>query len=255
MKTLRFVGVVLMALFACVNFVSCDNITNQPTIVNETYDTPIDSLRIRCKNLKGLGNLDIGKTTLQQVRRDKSITMPSILLKPTFSGGFWCVDDDKLSSYLNTKAKIIKQFEIGDCFYKYKIGDVEIEDVCLAFYRDTLVAISFDCSSTILNHYISKYGKGIGKHYEFTKIKGEYGQKNYIFEHTHKEEHTWMNEKVTMEYKYNWSQNQRQVLYNNKTCVISSNDKYEVFLTTLKEYKNKYAEEQELKRQESLNSL
>ena len=46
-------------LFLVIALASCNNVGNAPTIVDEKFDPPLDSLYIQCKDLKGLGELRI----------------------------------------------------------------------------------------------------------------------------------------------------------------------------------------------------
>lgn len=249
---------ILIVFASVLTLLSC----SQPVVLEETFDLPIDSLYIRCQNLKGLGQLHIGKTTSEQLRKDKGITLHEIFRKPSFANGYWGVSSilyDDLYKYLNENAKNIKQYHITDVVSKYKIGELEIDDVCLAFYNDTLVGIAFDCTNEMLNHYISKYGSGNGRKYNYTYRKGEYGSKNFTFEKKEIEERVWMNENLTMEYKYHWEQrtapNEKEKLYHTKSCVISCNRRYNDYLKTIEEYKNRYNEEKRAKKKASLEGL
>ena len=245
-------------LFLVIALASCNNVGNAPTIVDEKFDPPLDSLYIQCKDLKGLGELRIGKSTLRQVSKDKGIS-PYLSLEwdVTFVNGYWgesALSDMELGRYLNKNAKKIKQFDIG----KYKVGELEISDVCLAFYRDTLVAISFDCSDKLLEHYKSKYGNGKGSNYRYVYSRGEYGEKGYVFECKEDEDRMWANERVTMKYEHYWNQRTTATerdFYGKTTCVISSNDRYDDFLSELDKYKKAYKEQKEAKTKASYDSL
>ena len=234
---------------------------SQPEIRNEVFEPTLDSLYVQCKDLKGLGSLHIGKTTLRQVQKDKGITLHEYFRKPSFVGGYWgeSAYDRGWGTYLDKKTTKIKQFKITDINSKYKIGELEIEDVCLAFYNDTLVAISFDCTGEMLKHYISKYGAGKGSNYEYTYRKGEYGNSNFVFEYKHIENRLWANEYVSMEYKTHWEQRtapkEKHKSYSTKSCVISSNSRYADFLRVLEDYKTQYKNEQDAKKKTSYDSL
>ena len=249
----NFLFLMLVIAVAC-----CNNVGNAPTIVDEKFDPPLDSLYIQCKDLKGLGELRIGKSTLRQVSKDKGIS-PYLSLEwdVTFVNGYWgesALSDMELGRYLNKNAKKIKQFDIG----KYKVGELEISDVCLAFYRDTLVAISFDCSDKLLEHYKSKYGNGKGSNYRYAYSRGEYGEKGYVFECKEDEDRMWANERVTMKYEHYWNQRTTATerdFYGKTTCVISSNDRYDDFLSELDKYKKAYKEQKEAKTKASYDSL
>lgn len=250
-------------LLLIISFTSCGNLT-KPKITDEVFEPTIDSLYTQCRDLKGLGKLHIGSTTLWQAKRDKGITISGYSRTPSFVGGYWganiLYDGFDMGEYLNKKATTIKQWEITDIANKYQIGTLEIEDVCLAFYRDTLVAISFECSDEMLKHYISKYGNGKGRKYDYFYSRGKYGEKGYFSEHKRIENRTWMNKYVTMEYKYSsvyrTSTSQRRgEISSSKSCVISSNRRYNDFINTLEKHKTNFKNQKKKKKENSFNSL
>lgn len=245
-------------IFLVIVLASCNSIGNAPSVVDEKFEPTLDSLYLQCKDLKGMGELHIGKTTYKQVKRDKGVKTPAILFDTytNFFNGFWGVASDMdLANYIEDKATILKQFCIG----KYQIGELQIDDVSLAFYRDTLVGISFRCTDEILKHYIAKYGNGKGNNYRYTYSRGEYGEKGYVFECKERENRMWANERVTIEYKHYWDQRtatgERQKVYGSTSCVISSNNRYDDFLNELDKYKKAYKEQKEAKTQASYDSL
>ena len=116
-------------IFLVIALASCNSVGNAPTVIDEKFDPTLDSLYIQCKDLKGLGKLHIGKSTLRQVSKDKGIS-PYLSLEwnVSFVNGYWgesALSDMELGRYLNKNAKKIKQFDIG----KYKVGELEISDV------------------------------------------------------------------------------------------------------------------------------
>lgn len=245
-------------LFLVIALASCNSVGNAPTVIDEKFDPTLDSLYIQCKDLKGIGELRIGKVTYRQVKKDKGITLSPILFDTytNFYNGFWGESSSmELANYIEDNATKIKQFHVG----KYKVGELTIDDVDLAFYRDTLVAISFDCSDKLLEHYKSKYGNGKGSNYRYTYSRGEYGEKGYVFECKEKEDRMWANERVTMKYEHYWDQrtatDERQRVYGSTSCVISSNDRYDDFLNELNKHKKAYKELKEAKTQASYDSL
>lgn len=244
--------------FFAIALAACNSLGNAPTIIDEKFDPTLDSLYIQCKDLKGFGDLLIGKVTYRQVRKDKGITLSPILFDTytDFYNGFWGESSSReLANYIEDNATEIKQFQIG----KYKVGELTIDDVDLAFYRDTLVAISFDCNDKLLEHYKSKYGSGKGSNYSYTYSRGEYGEKGYVFECKEKEDRMWANERVTMKYEHYWDQrtatDERLRVYGSTSCVISSNDRYDDFLNELDKYKKAYKDLKEAKIQASYDSL
>ena len=248
----------ILFLFLVIALASCNSVGNAPTVIDEKFDPTLDSLYIQCKDLKGIGKLRIGKVTYRQVKKDKGITLSPILFDTytNFYNGYWGESSSmEVANYIEDNATKIKQFHVG----KYKVGELTIDDVDLAFYRDTLVAISFDCSYKLLEHYKSKYGNGKGSNYRYTYSRGEYGEKGYVFECKEKEDRMWANERVTMKYEHYWDQRtatgERQRVYGSTSCVISSNDRYDDFLNELDKHKKVYKELKEAKTQASYDSL
>lgn len=245
-----------ISLSITINF-SC----NRPQISSETFDITDDSLCAKCKDLSGLGNLKIGVTTIKSLKNDKGITLPKHELTSSFSDNEWGVTlyDFEMKRYIEKKATSISQINITDISYKYKIGEIEIEDVKLAFLNDTLVAISFNCTSEILNYYISKYGNGRGKKYEYLHKKGTYGDENYEYEFKCEEERLWANENVSMIYKQNIrhtdKSNYRNRISGDISCIIYANKKYDIFVNILEEYKTQFLKNKHESKKASLNML
>ena len=104
-------------LLLIISFTSCGNLT-KPKITDEVFEPTIDSLYTQCRDLKGLGKLHIGNTTLWQAKRDKGITISGYSRTPSFVGGYWganiLYDEFDMGEYLNKKATTIKQWEITD---------------------------------------------------------------------------------------------------------------------------------------------
>lgn len=61
----------LVTIISIVIFCSCTN--NAPQIVNESYSPDPDSLFIQCKQLSGIGDLIIGKTTFSQAQKKRIV--------------------------------------------------------------------------------------------------------------------------------------------------------------------------------------
>lgn len=251
----------ILLILSTILFVACDGLLYSPVITNTVFNPSTDSLYAQCKELKGLGPLHIGETTLRQVKKDKGITLYDFQKKPTFVGGYWGASsfENELGKYLDKEAKTIKQYKISDYFSKYKIGELEVRDVCLAFYKDTLVAISFDCEQGMLEHYIKKYGNGKGNKYEWDYRKGEYGDKDFSYEYEHIENRLWANEHLQMEFKRHSELRKdpegKLMSRDSKSCVISSNSRYNDFLTTLEKYKAQYKEEKTAQKQKMYDGL
>lgn len=266
MKYLSFLFAITIAFL----LISCGA---KPEIenVSEIYETSDDSLYIKCADLKGLGDLHIGKTLYKHLKKDKGITKYKDFIESDFTGGFWGIQSGKdmfggvyfdfdLIRYIE-KDKRIKQVEIGDLGHPYQIGELKFDDIVLAFLNDTLVAISVgDDYYKIEQHFIDKYGIGQGYHNFYCKSRGEWGDNNYYIE---KKEHTlrmWANENVKLERKYDMESkvvNGETVFsfHGDDYCLITSQTRYNTFLQILEDCKKKYKEEKAKKTKESYKKL
>jgi hypothetical protein len=118
--------------------------------------------------------------------------------------------------------------------WHYKIGDIEIGRVSCAFYKNKLVAISFNGNDEILDHYIKKYGNGC-----YCFPDGEYDS---LLRYA---ERTWSNENVTLKY-YG---------FGDDVLIISNDGGFDKYLEELKTYEEKYKYEMETKHLSDLNQL
>lgn len=254
----KIFALILMSL-AVINITSCISYHNHS--YNRVFNPSSDSLYIQCKELKGLGQLHIGNT-LKQVENNFKQHSEKGWVHTSFIGGEWDVNDShpfELIHYIEKNATNIKQCYV----YDYKIGEVSIGKVSCAFYKNALVAISFDCSSEMLKQFISKYGDGKGFKSDIEKGFPWYYERLYKIYHYHEknEKRIWSNENVTMEYNSHSINHKKfmsdeHIINWSSSCIITSNDdRYNKFLEELEMYKEQYKKEKEAKRQSSLNQL
>ena len=194
------------------------------------------------KSIKGLGQLHIGNT-YTQVKHNFDKHSDYSYYNPNYHTGFRCgnwenkiprsIDfdrEDAISQYIHKNITNIKECTT----FHYKIGDIEIGRVSCAFYKNKLVAISFNGSDEILDHYIKKYGNGC-----------EYfpdGDADWALRYA---ERTWANENVTLKYDG----------FGDCVLIISNDGGFDKYLEELKTYEEKYKYEMETKHLSDLNQL
>ena len=190
------------------------------------------------KSIKGLGQLHIGDTYTQvKYNFDKDYWNNSKMFrcgnwehKSSFSRD---VDSEiAISKYIHKNITNINIKEYTT--WHYKIGDIEIGRVSCAFYKNKLVAISFNGNDEILDHYIKKYGNGC-----YCFPDGEYDS---LLRYA---ERTWSNENVTLKY-YG---------FGDDVLIISNDGGFDKYLEELKTYEEKYKYEMETKHLSDLNQL
>lgn len=202
-----------------------DGTIRKPEIVNEYFSETPDSMLIKCQDLHGFGPFIIGKTTFKEASRQTKI-FPYETNRNDFYGSYslWSIDDYDIA-HLMENDKRIKRL---DGSLKFKIGELEFNDIVLAFYNDTLVAITFDpeYDEQILKHYINEYGNGDGH-----KIIENYFYKDYSKDRYYSNiEHTWYNKNVKFTYKYYFKNSGTRTVYEEEFLMIDNTGKFEKFL-------------------------
>ena len=233
-----------------------------PEIISETYEISNDSLYIKCADLQGFGNFIIDKSTMRDVMKDDGVDwFYREYGGNDFHSGFWGITEDyDLTDYIE-KNNIIKQLQIGTLSRPYKIGELKFDEMDLAFLNDTLVAISIGGDFyKIADHYIEKYGSGQGYHHWYCKSRGQNGDRNFFMEKREHNLRVWANEKVKLEYKYDWESKvaNNEIVYSiqgDDYCILTSQKRYDKFLSILENTKNEYKEQKEIKMKSSLERL
>lgn len=275
----------IIALFA---LTSCDYF---PTITR--IITNKDSLYNECKDLKGLYDLHIDKTTLTEIKKytlkkssipnsffalSKDITFMDYsyrkylikylethrlffndyyLLKANEGTAFYNDDENKceLNNYFDTNVNEIQQYYIND----YKIGSLKVNVNC-AFYNDTLVAISFKGDEDIKKGYIEKYGVGNGykKHRFYHPIFDE--NVEYIFESD--EIRRWENDILTMVYvavyksfSYKKNAEKYESDVSEEFYLITSNKNYNKFINLAQKYIKMFKDEKDNEKNDKIKQL
>lgn len=165
-----------------------------------------DSINFKnCKSLEGIAEFKINKFTITDFRKiHKTIqaNLESYLqneLKSDFSNGFTNIYyTDTLNSILEIETSI-RQYKLGGFGGKYKIGNIELNNLYLLFYNDTLIGIQMtDVPDVIKEAFIAKYGEGKGYHKD-NSIHYKDHRKSII---SVKEVRLWENNFILAEYEY-----------------------------------------------------
>lgn len=260
----------VLFITACIA-VACGEAPDVNTI-DEKYEPTDEELYDACAELTGIGQYQIGKTTLSQVLRDKEyrkIKPYDFDRKPNYFNGHWGCDfwnanglsvgeqmDKSHFIEKDVKGKV-KQLYNG---IEFKVGELEFDKFDMAFLNDTLVGIWFmpKEEETILEHYKEKYGNGRGKKYEYTyrlhHSNGEFTIKSNI-----DEQHVWENKIVALDYSnfelfYSEPGKRPNGIYN-ESFLIYSKKRYPVFEEILKGSAAKFDEQKSKSKGETLNTL
>ena len=237
LKDMRKLFTLIAAVAA---LMSCNNVRHD--FVNETYSENEDSLIIRCSSLRGLGPLIIGDTNPSDI---SPLKLNYSYKSEGFLVSHWLSANSELASVLNATPNI-ECIKLG----KLKIGEIEIGDVDLAFYDDRLVAIAFR-NGTLLKHYLSKYGNGIGRKYVNNFIYEDYTKDRYH----HEEEHLWYNNSVQMTYTHRYKNERAFVAVSNEFVISDRAGQYDAFLSDIKKAKEAHYKAEQRRKTESLNIL
>lgn len=251
MKYLPFIAIAIIAVTSCSPYQrDANGKIRKPELVNETFQTSKDSMLIKCADLKGFGPFIIGKTTFKKASKESKIFPYGA--NNSFYGlsGSWASSDDDISKKLE-KDNRIKRLK-GN--HSFNIGELKFHDITLAFYNDTLVAISFDpeYDDQILNYYLGKYGNGNGH-----KIIQDYFYKDYNKDrYYHDIAHTWYNEKVNFSYKeYFKSGPNIRTFTSNEFLMNDNTGKFEKFLEIRQSILDSEKEIEKTQLQESYDML
>ena len=261
-------GFAISFLFIVTYICGC-TFASTPKVVTETYDTPLDSLYLQCADLKGVGMFEIGMPW-NSVMKSKTLGIESWYREPHWYNGHWGVSDFDMEKWIISKHPEIKQYSVNVTSSviskKYMLGDIEFNKLDLAFLNDKLVAAYFEFGydtkkSDIKNHYLQKYGKGIGSYYSSTWDNGLRGD-NYACDDTVRESREWKNEKVTLRFVYDYrfqafpkSDNRRGLYWNDEYYIVFNEDGLTKFEEILKKAKEEYKSKKDDEHSNSLNSL
>lgn len=220
---------ILIFLCLFLSVISC-NIENKKLEIPQNEQLRLFS---EAKNLKGLEIFIIGKTTIKTIDsinkllRKEAIQNADYDTKETYNyigwnnfdsyGKFEYKEghDDYINSILEKEKEkhcpFKKTYEWSGISERYKIGTIELYNLTLYFYKDTLYKIECEewSDDLLFKAFIQKYGKG--KLLDSTRSEISQKGKNAfgveLTETTTKQtyEKVWENEKVKAIYKHNYT--------------------------------------------------
>lgn len=246
---------------------SCDNKGNQPKIVEELYSPTQEELYSQCAELKGIGEFVIGETTFQQAIHSKvyANTYGRFFMNNNFYNGYWGVykenGNHEISDWIENKGRSIKQLPCPSL--SISIGQIKLDNFDLAFYDNKLAAIFFKTDNGDLHkHYIDKYGNGKGTYYSY-HLDNEPCEDREKLESTEtiKEDRTWENEQVRLEYHHDYhfemgpNMDFVRTYKNDSWYLLSSKSLYPKFLDELKKQIDAFNNQKQDKEKEVLNQF
>ncbi len=256
----------LLLLMGVTSLISC--ISNQSN-VHKVYDTPLDSLYLQCADLKGVGMFEIGMPW-NAVMSSKTLRIDSWDKRVKWYNGHWGVHDFDMEKWLISNYPAIKQYNVevsSDVFAKkYTLGDIQFRHLDLAFLNDKLVAAYFEFDSDksvheVLNHYIEKYGEGLGEYNSSHWNNGLSGD-NYACDITEKDSRKWENESIALQYIYDYRllsypkrESKRGLYWHDVYFIVYDKIGYPVFEEQLNTAKEEYKNRQNKAHEDALNSL
>lgn len=227
---------------------------------HEDFAPTNEELYEACKDLKGIGSFEIGKTTYGKALKSKEIkSLAYFWDKNNFYNGHWgksfwyespesSINDMEKARWLEKKA-IIRQISPASSGDPIKVGELEFSTFDMAFLNDILVAIWFYPSdrdhkseTLVYKTYKEKYGNGRGS-YDWTYYRSP-GKTNISFSEKRNEHRCWENGKVVLKYDdvldCQFSGGKYQNLYSKKSYIIYDKAKYPAFEETLMRLSKEY---------------
>lgn len=198
MKNFAILTIFLVTLLSC----HPDKVlTNE----SKTFSTTDSAMMIQAKDFNGFAGFKILQTTdkdfksMLKRQADKNYLFDSDATSNFLSGYFSSSFEE--SEFIE-KSKIIKQYYIS----KYFFGEIEIDQISLLFYKDTLVGIHVDhCDEEIIGMLAMKYGEGQGMKRDFGVKKWNNASSKYDIHINSYEKRLWKNDKVEANYDYSFS--------------------------------------------------
>lgn len=240
---------VFLILFS-IMAISCNSNASNGVDESITYDQNVDSMKNRCRELSGVGDFKIGKTTFKEASKSKLFKSYYGPVKSNFSGvSKWGSDDDVIRKKLNEDHRVKMLFNNG---YGLRIGDISLWSIALAFFRDTLVAVDFkpEMEEAMLKHYEEKYGEGVGS----KKYQSSFPNRGKDIVVTESTKRFWYNESVEISYRKEShlnSQRRWEDYHDEYFLVYDCTGRYTLFLATVEDIKKKGQEEKALSKKES----
>lgn len=264
----NFHPIILFVLAACCG---CSSV-NYPEIHEKLYEPLTDSLYHACADLRGLGRYEIGRTTLKDIKKDKDYLRnnPYEITRDynNLYNGHWgsryfhSSDIEKFSWMEKQSRNEIRQ--ITPQLLGYSIGDIEFDNLDMAFLNDTLVAVFFKPGSKfkddVLEHYKEKYGNGRGTYYRYHRDNEPCRDRDLLYSETTVEEHlVWENERVALQYDndehFKMGPDIKTEYNGDMSYLVYSKDRYPVFEEKLKALSDAYDRMKGEEKSSTLNSL
>ena len=262
----------------CLFIWSCNTRTNNPSVINETYNPTDEELYAACAELQGVGQFIIGRTTFKQVLADNdfkktviySFDKKSNLFNGHWGSKFWKAKDvayelpggDKEKWIIRKAGNTIKQLP-SSVITGFSIGELEFDTFDMAFLNDTLVAIYFypedKVEDKVISHYKEKYGNGRGK--LFSSEDTKYGKKPGEITSTKilDEEHRWENNSIALVYEnhkyFHMAPGQEPTGSYEHSMMIYSKVRYPIFEDMLLGFAAEYDNNLQSRKDQILNSL
>ena len=251
---MKYILLPVMLLFMC----SCTDIVESKLEFTEFDIT--DSLNYEnSKDLKGLAEFQINKTTVKDIKAIYDEIQKSnkyylrFDFKPDYSDGFTGIYlRDTLYTILE-KETTIRQFRFGSLGSEYRIGEIEIDRLFLLCYNDTLIGIEIKTPpDVIVETFISKYGSGKGyKNTNSFYFKDSKNDKVDLSEHR-----TWENNSLISEYHMIFESKPNQDKRFHENLIIrDKTGKFEQFQGEIAAIKNKLKQEKDEKLQKSIEMI
>ncbi len=221
---------------------------NEPIIVDETTEPTQEELYNQCKELKGIGGLIVGQTTLKQALQDPECNLHE--QRSTFSGkGKWCISNEDERAWVEKNHPELARYSCSDRLlspHRYMIGDLGLDDMYAVFYNGVLAGVAYDCNSYKLYNLIAeKYGKGFGQYYDFFQDNDPEEYPKYRRNHKVLIDKRWENDKVKMLYFFTLDQRMggaNQKVSEEHYCIIEDKDLLPIFEEKLQEAIAEYRE-------------
>ena len=233
--------------------VSCKSSLNPYSGEELAFDQNLDSMLIRCRELRGIGNLEVNRTTFKEAVKSNILRLQSYDQKSNFwNFSLWGVRDDGISKYLNG-SKVVKMLHSN--YYGIKVGEVEIEKIALAFYRDTLVAIEFlpKLRDKMKEHYTQKYGEGKGYYRKNSYVPNDISRMKIDEEGRI----DWWNDSISLTY-YIDSHLDKQLgeFWNEEYFLIADRTgRYDLFISEIAKAKDEYSKNKKAAEESSYDAF
>jgi len=247
MKKLLIISALIIVLCSC---------HPDKVITNESasFNTTDSAMMIQAKDLNGFAGFKILKTTEKDLKSilkrqsEKNVYIDSDE-KPNFRIGYFSSEYEE-ANFIE-ESKIIKQYYLS----KYYFGEVEINQISLFFYKDTLVGIHINlCEEEIIGMLVMKYGEGQGNMQKFCVEKWDNSTSKYNFHLNSFEKRKWKNDRIEANYDYSISDG-RMGYYSNSLIILDITGSFKAFEEEYKRLKSVYKNRKANEYQKTLKNI